>query len=710
MQSTNYNLNDLEISSNYASSYHNLLEAFYKPCIEKSLQYDRSTGSFSTAIISLLQKPIAQFAKRGGKIRLVCSHELTDKDIVLIDQGYEMRNIIAEKLIEDIDIASSDPSGAGAINFISSLIALESLDIRIAFTPGSKGIFHEKKGIFRDELDNMVTFVGSANESYMAWTQYGNHEIIEVFTSWGKDNDRTDRHLKEFERLWKNEEPNLAVLPFPEVAKDKLRVIEASLDPVKAYEDYEKTVNYDDPDQDINHKGPERHPALGHQLTALQAWKDNEYRGILKHATGSGKTYTALMAIEEWINNERGPCIILVPSLLLLDQWQMEFSRFFRGKLSAPVVFGSGHSSDWKRPKVLTSLTNTHSNSVIISTIHTARRQNFLKQVQEGPHLLLVWDEVHWAGADENSNIFDLNAGGRLGLSATPERYGHDEGTKKIMDYFGGVVHEFTLKDAMDSKRLCPYNYYVGKVSLRANELEEWQDLTKRIKKAYARLPKDLSGKLRTTPQLDTLKFQRSKIIKKADQKITAGLEIIKKNYKPGDSWIIYCEDKDQLDILYQELQNEGFDCDSYFSYMESDKNQTIDKFKLTGGILVAIRCLDEGVDIPSITHGLILASSQNPREFIQRRGRLLRLHPGKHLVYIHDMIVLPPNLESEENVEFLSVAENEIARAVTFSENSSNISEYHLLRNMARDIGIMDFDLTSTSNSQETTYKNEEY
>ena len=114
----------------------------------------------------------------------------------------------------------------------------------------------------------------------------------------------------------------------------------------------------------------------------------------------------------------------------------------------------------------------------------------------------------------------------------------------------------------------------------------------------------------------------------------------------------------------------------------------------------MAIKWLDEGVDIPSVTHALILASSKNPREFIQRRGRVLRTAPDKVLAYVHDAIVMPPpSGHHDEDAEGKTdpITAGELARAIEFAAGADNPAATGDLKRIAIDAGIDWETLTSS-------------
>jgi superfamily II DNA or RNA helicase len=299
-----------------------------------------------------------------------------------------------------------------------------------------------------------------------------------------------------------------------------------------------------------------------------------------------------------------------------------------------------------------------------------------------------VADEVHQLGSPENTKLLAVDAGRRLGLSATPERYGDPEGTRRLFTYFGGVIPPvISLMDAVRAGRLVPYEYYPSAVNLTAEEADEWKRVSHDISLEIARQKKDASGKKPLTDRAKLLLIQRSRIAKKADQKTRLADAIIKREYHDDQHWLVYCEDSDQLRDVLARLRASGFDPIEYHSGMPGDREATMAWFRTFGGILVSIKCLDEGVDIPAVSHALILASSQNPRQFIQRRGRVLRSAPGKTLAVIFDAIVVPVHLEDEP--EQTALLESELARSLEFAANALNKGAAAELRGIAANVGL---------------------
>jgi superfamily II DNA or RNA helicase len=409
-----------------------------------------------------------------------------------------------------------------------------------------------------------------------------------------------------------------------------------------------------------------------HQIAALNAWNDQNRRGILEHATGSGKTFTATLAIAEHLR-DGGVALVLVSSRLLLKQWRSELAAYDPTWLILEV---GGGARVWRRPGSLKAFSSSPLKAtprIILATYQTARTPEFLTQLRGGPHLLIVADEVHRVGSPGNASILTIASGPRLGLSATPHRTGDPEGTKQIIAYFGNVVQPpFTLRDALQAGTLVPYEYHPHVVTLSESEAQSWRRLTTRLARAMARPSSDVDA-------INRLALTRARIAKSAQAKIDMAEQILLTDFKPGERWLVYCDNAKQLAEILQRLRSNSIPALEYHTRMHGDKAATMQWFEQFDGVLVSIRCLDEGVDIPNVTHALILASSQNPREFLQRRGRVLRRAPDKHVAIIHDVLVLPPDDETGPSHAALTRAE--LARATEFASDALNLSAGAALR-----------------------------
>lgn len=665
----------LDIKTEYRSLKEDPVNDFYKPCLSNAKRYKRAVSFFRSTVYNVIGTPVAEFARRGGRTQFICSPELSEEDIDSIALGYAQKSeIVKNSLIQQIEELLALEETLSNTRILATLISVGALDIKVAVRADKKGLYHEKIGIFSDDLGNAVSFKGSANETWSGWHHQGNFESIEVFCNWrgGLEGERVKKHELHFDTLWAENDPDIEVFSFPEAA---LKLLKKS-----AFKDLDAVTK-----KNIRIIG-KRKP-LPHQHVAFNEWLSRGGRGIFEHATGSGKTYTALMVIRQHLK-EGNPALVVVPSKLLLHQWTFEIKKELP---EAALLLAGGGNTKWKIPQRLKGMTapdTTHGGRIVLATMQTASMDEFRENVTNGDHLLLVVDEVHQIGSTQHSKIMEIDAGYRLGLSATPVRYGDPDGTKEIFDYFSGVVPpSITLSDAIKTGRLVSYEYCPHPLNLSEEEAEEWSNYTEQISREIARYKSDDANTQPLSEKTKMLLIQRSRIAKKAEGKVRLAASIVKEYFEEGQSWLVYCEDADQLEQVLLALQREGINPVEYHSNMEGDRTATMSWFRSFGGVLVSIRCLDEGVDIPNVSHALILASSQNPRQFVQRRGRVLRRAPGKRLATVHDAIVVPVSAENEP--EQTSLLRSELLRAIEFANHAINKGAGAELRNIAINMGI---------------------
>lgn len=671
----------LDFATEYRTGEADPVAGFYRPCLEQAANYQRAVGYFRSSVFLIVGKEVVEFAKRGGKLRLVCSPSLTDEDLTGIEEGYDLRHgNVGGALTIEIDRLLADEKTHYRTRVLATLIAVGALDIRIAVRPSDQGIYHEKLGIFSDSFGNKVSFLGSANETWKGWHERGNHEAIEVFSSRGGGSDakRVAKHEAYFDRLWTGVVPGVEVIAFPEAAKKRMVSV--------AMEDLGE-VDMDEIKEAEKPSSRSRRALLSHQAAAITAWKASGCRGVFEHATGSGKTFTALMAVKEHV--EKGlPALIVVPSRLLLEQWAEEI----REELASSTLLLAGAGYDrWRQARRLAGMTASSPDlgpRIVLATMQTASSEDFLSGISDGDHLLVVADEVHQSGSPQNSKLYSLKSGPRLGLSATPIRYGDPEGTQKMFGYFGDVIPPpITLMDAIAAGRLVEYEYKPHPVRLTAEEADEWKKLTLKVRWELAKHGEGPDGRKLFSEVAKMLLIKRSRIAKKAANKIALASKVLGSAFCDGQRWLVYCEDKAQLVEVIDALRAKGLSPLRYHTDMDGDKDATLSHFRTFGGIIVSIKCLDEGVDIPAVDHALILASSQNPRQFIQRRGRVLRKAKWKNLAVIHDAIVVPVSLEDEP--EQTSLLKSEFIRAIEFAGSAINADAAVELRLIAANLGF---------------------
>lgn len=661
-------LRALPIQVRYSSSQ-NIATDFFVPCLGASVAYDRAVGYFSSTFYAIIGLPLSAFAARDGKLRLICSPQLAPEDIEAIAAGYQDKGMDAA-LTRDLEAMLREPVAHAAASLLATLIARDSLELRIAFRRSEVGIFHDKVGIFTDASGDQVSFTGSANETWAAWSGRANFEGFHAHRSW-QETDHVAADVTYFERLWQNAEPGLEVVPFPEVTRERL-IETAHPDGVEAAQ-----IEIDR----LLAERPPRPTLRRHQEQAIANWQTAGHRGLFEHATGSGKTITALSCVALAVA-ERQPILIVVPSRLLLHQWKEQVRSFF-GDEVALLLAGDGFTQ-WQRGSLLRDHLTTSDDAVpvVVATVDTASAERFVARLEGIERLFLAVDEVHRVGSPGRRRLLQIDADWRLGLSATWEREGDVAGTEVIEDYFGGVVPPiYTLADAVRDGHLCEYRYFIHEVGLDEDERTQWNEMRARIGRALAQAGGEVTENVRQ------LLINRARIIKSARGKVDVAVDVLQQHYEDGQAWLVYCDNQHQVRAVRQACQARGIRTQEYHTQMEGDSRAALAEFAFQGGVLVAINCLDEGVDIPRISHALVLASSSTRRQFIQRRGRVLRRHDSKHRAVIHDLLVDTSGFDDGSTVSFIRA---ELARALEFVRSSvdSSVTEIRI-RDLAAQAGV---------------------
>lgn len=682
-------LHEIELKLSYSKERgDNIAHDFYIPCLSSSIRYDRATGYFGSTIYIIAWSCLKSFVLNGGKMRIICSPYLAPNDSKAISEGYDAE--AKERLLKEFEELFNKPTLNAPERVLACLIAKGVIDIRIAIgNDDPNRLFHDKIGILSDGMD-LVAFRGSMNETYKGLSDDGNFESIDVFKSWG-DSSEQQRCIEindEFNRIWNNEGNSVRSIALPsrilELIESHARKIDnwiEALDETLVMIDERKAWSAD--------KQPGGKRPRDHQLLALKNWDTNGRRGIFEHATGSGKTFTAMCAMRKCIE-EGCPIIVIVPSIGLMTQWKKEISDTLSDINISFLLCGTGHNT-WKKNRSLFFYTKADPNNatVVIAVADTAASQEFVDLICTSNDLLLIGDEVHSLGSERRRNVFSINASYRLGLSATPKRYNDPVGTNAILNYFGSILEpRYSLKEAINDDVLCRYFYYPHVVSLTGDEQDQWTSISRTISRIIARHGNDASWNLSEDSYLQSLLINRARIVKRASGKIVLAQQILHDCYKDGQRWIIYCDDKEQMNTVRNRLSIMTSKCLLYHSDMsDSERDATLKYFSEVGGIIVSIKCLDEGIDIPETSHALILASSQNPREYIQRRGRILRKSKKKRIAYLFDAIVVPDNLaETDNNTK---IVETEINRAIQFGLWSEDKSCIYHLQKIAIENGI---------------------
>ena len=717
-------LKALNIEVEYRSKHTDIATNFYIPLLKEANIYKRAVAYFSSSSLLEISIGICALAKRGGKIKLVTSPCLSKEDIEAIKEGYLKRNeVIKNALLSKLDEVTEEFE-KDRLDLLANLIAMNILEIKIVLIEGGTGIFHEKVGIIEDNFGNKVAFSGSMNESETAFKK--NYETIDVFCNWkiGDEARRFEKKFDAFENMWNGKDKGVEIIDFPELSEEiikKYRRREQADFSVDIRE-YYKDNSEEEIKKSLGARLPKEYKLRDYQEEAIKNWMNNNYRGIFDMATGTGKTLTALGAIaklSEKLQDKLG-VIIVCPFQHLVEQWVEDIKKF---NMKPIIGFSSSPQKKWKdRLKLAISKLNYDDSNnffCFICTNATFSNKEVQKLLQKSKKsLLLVIDEAHNFGAISIRKLLIEKYNYRLALSATFDRYMDKEGTSELYNFFEKKVIEYSLKKAIEEKMLTPYYYYPIVVYLTEVELDSYNELSKKIKKE-SRI--DEEGKVTLSELGKILILKRARIIAGAFNKIG----ILKKNlekYKEEKNILVYCgatnilseeadfsntdiSDTKQIDCVQQMMYQELGMKVAKFTANENIKERLKIKesFVSKDGIqaIVAIKCLDEGVNIPGIKTAFILASTTNPKEYIQRRGRVLRKAEGKEYAEIYDFITLPRHLNeakvlSKKKLEYdISLVAREVRRMKEFSNLSkNNMSCKKLIMDIEEIYGNLDLNL----------------
>lgn len=683
-------LETLEVAEEYRSDRDNLIQDFYLPCLEKSTVYSRAVGYFSSTAMVAVARGLTGLIRAGGKMRLIASPYLSVEDAEAIQKGIEQRekviaNSISQELEQEFNTVAKD-----RLACLAWLLSQGVLEIKLAVPKSLKqpAIYHEKLGLFQDDVGNTIAFTGSANESYSGLIE--NFECVDVFCSWKEnEQERTQRKINHFERLWNNETSKIDIVHFPEAATQSLLKLRPDYPPQKEVEFQRKPkqrkVAQDRGSYDIspeNSLKPKLKVELRPiQIEAVNAFKDANYQGILAMATGSGKTITALGCATKLEHIQL--VVIGAPTKEIVQQWVKEIEE--RTTFRSPLI-AIGKATLWLDPlfRKLRLINNDYFDLaklplIVIGIYSELSKQRVAELISDAGGLpersLLIADEVHATGASESRRLLREDFSYRLGLSATPIRPYDEEGTEVILDYFGDIIYEFSLENAIAANILCEYDYHVYVTPLDEEEHEAYQKLTVKIGRL---LNRDDSDDEENKQTLEQLRIKRAKIIKEATSKLSC-LDQIITDY-PLKQTMVYCANINQATRVSHNLTHQGFSVARYTS-KEKDRQTILSDFaKGYLDAVVAVKCLDEGVDIPSVSQAIILASDTSERQFIQRRGRILRTAPKKTVATLIDVLVVPPLGDQQ-----VKLIESELKRVTHFAHSARNRNQ--VINDLANDL-----------------------
>lgn len=709
-------IKDISIKNEYRSLIDDVVKDFYVPLLGKAVLYQRAVGFFSSSALVMISKGIEGLVQNGGKIQIIASPKLSISDIEEIGKGYEVRQIIENSLIRELREAD-DTVELEKLSLIARLVADGVLDIKIAFltTKNKIAMYHEKMGLITDVEGNTVAFSGSMNESENAFKE--NYESFDAFCSWTNDCGRVFQKQMAFKAIWEDYEPGVETLEFPAAVKKKLYEYNTDLKSGNKEENNDAVVKILPSEKKSAIYLPDDFKIREYQRIAIQIWESKKFRGIYDMATGTGKTLTALASVEYLFrkNNNRLAIVIVCPYQHLVEQWVEDIVRF---GIHPIIGYSASSQKNWKKnlEQAVRSFNLRVSDTFCFVTTNasfvTTKVQEYITQLSRDA--LLIVDEAHNMGTANYRRCLPENIEFRLALSATIDRHNDDSGTEALVSYFGDKCIEYSLKDAIENQMLTRYFYYPVLTYLDEDELEEYLNLTRQLATAIRKK----GGKTVLSEYAKQLLIKRSRVIAGTRSKLPE-LKKQMEAYKNDKHSLVYCgattikdadaEDMDfgvkQIDLVTNMLGNEMGMRVGRFTSQESAQERSQIRTAFAEGdmlqALVAIKCLDEGVNIPSIKTAFILASSTNPKEYIQRRGRVLRKFPGKDYAVIYDFVALPFTIDSLglQNEEIINstkgLVKREIIRMLDFAEIAENPSEsYDLIYDLKHGFGVTEEDL----------------
>ena len=647
-------------------------------------------GFFSSEVLASLAPGLATYISGSeNSFRLIISPLLRAEDRAAIEDGLRSAEEVADKILEEL-IVTEDLLQRHTLKCLSWLLREHRIEIKVALMEDA--LFHPKVWLFENRED-VIAAHGSSNVTYAGIRK--NIEQIAISRSWQDPNQRyiTDKLRYEFGRFWKNKDDSCFVIPMPEAVRQRLlRTYNSEAPPTEDElralysraarvserpEPYElapmRSTGFAIPDWLRYEDGP-----FEHQGKAVTAWCEGEYRGVLEMATGSGKTITAMVGAYRLYEGHK-PLLIVVaaPYVPLIEQWCDEIVQFGLNPVNLTVA-GSAAKRASELQKLKRRLRTGLSDVEVVVVSHdTLCTPEFLAAVEGFDCTrLLIADEAHNLGRPSFVNhppeFFEY----RLGLSATPIRQYDQEGTEALFGFFGPVVFRFTLEKAI-GRCLVEYDYYLHPVYLTESEMDAWFDLTVKIKQNAWR---NEDGK--PDEYLAKLLRDRRALLETASGKVSA-LKALLDEEDTGNlrHTLIYASDKgpDQLDNVNRLL----LDMNILFHQLTAEETASREQTKRIirsfqdGEIqaLTAKRVLDEGVNIPQICKAFILASTTVERQWVQRRGRLLRTCSaiGKTHSVIHDLLALPPGMEEGLDPDARVLVGSELRRAQEFARLARN-------------------------------------
>lgn len=730
-------LRDIDFSVVYTSGEREPAD-FFLDALCNSIKYDLALGFFSSSGFRALALGFAYFISNGGVMRVIMNNVLHPQDKNAIEKGYHSKpdELIQDDFTDNIEKLYSRLSRYDRhfFNCISWLIATHRLDL-LAITPvgDSSGIAHQKFGVFVDDENSKVAFNGSINFSTHAI--FSNMETLSCYKSWDtgiSDIRRVKYFEKTFNDIWCGKNKNVRPVPIERVrtyirSRFDIQDIGYLLDEEEVLLEEsiqrqficgERAIVYRNKLEELKKKLrtdsktlkepqlPDNIQLRDYQMQAYTNWESSGCVGLFEMATGTGKTLTALnCAIELYKKEGNLKLLVLVPTLPLSNQWKEEAQKL---RLRNIVMINS-KNSEWQNE--IMHLINldfaSPTDFCLISTYASFSTPQFNSIISKlSKKTLLIADEAHNFGTERRIKSYPGKFERRIGLTATPTRYFDEEGTQAILEFFN-AANESTFRldmgTAIEKGLLCQYYYYPRIVFLTSEELSLYKSISSKLVKYF----NFTTERLREDSIVTALLLKRKRIVNQAVGKLDCLRQILGElsdRYKPLRYTFVYVPEgnaniygfpKTRIIDAYAKIISQEFGLRQHqFIGSTKDRGTILGEFaKGELSVLTAMKCLDEGIDVKRAEIAIFSASTGNPRQFIQRRGRILRTHPEKHHATIYDMIVVPSQSLGHFS-ESLKIEQNlfrkELKRVAEFAGLSMNKYEsLNSLQSIASEYGI---------------------
>lgn len=696
-----------EVAPSYEVPDDDLVGEVLVPGMRASTDVRVGAGFFTSGCLAQVAAGLAAYIARDDHtmLRLLISPEISEEDRAAIESALrdpaEVINTAMGHLFEDAALSASRIE-RHAVQCLAYLLAAGRLEVRFCLM--RRGQYHKKIWLMSDG-DDWLAVHGSGNATTRGL--FVNGEQMTIDRGWcdgPRSVGRINTLLTRWSQQWENEHPHSLTV----TAQQALALLEKlgetqTVSKVPSVADFWAAWRADldaglAPELPPNVLLPHLHPQLSipdwlnwqtgryaHQSAAVAAFTAANRRGILAIATGGGKTKSSLVAAALAQDEHQGPMlvVILVPSKPLMNQWAGDVSDFGVAPILLSLLPGQARRARLEQLRAALSLGQPRTEVLVMSNAlftGDASIRAFIDNLPDSVCTMVIGDEVHNLGSPafmaNPPQRFDY----RLGLSATPVRQYDPDGTDALFSFFGDQIYEFSLQEAIDSGCLVKYDYYLHEVALTEDEFELYEELTAKIV-ALGFMAKDKGESSSDNKLYETLLFRRRAVLENASGKIPLLRSLLSSDPDSVQRTLIYASGKKppfddyerQISQVNDMLSELGI-VSHQFTSEETASPAGRDILRLFGEgayqVLTAMKVLDEGVDIPQTDTAFLLASSTVEREWVQRRGRILRDAPGKTRATLHDFLVVPPAGAGATRDQIMRA---ELARAEEFASLSEN-------------------------------------